>query len=121
MAVALIVDDEEPIRSMLSAIARSKGFNVDTAADGQEALEKLGSGRFDVIILDLMMPRVSGYDVVRHIADTEPELLQHIIIATAVPEREVRRQVTQPVFRVHIKPFELSRLVDDMRLCAQAS
>lgn len=118
MAAALIVDDDEPIRSMLSAIARGKGFDVDTASDGQEALEKLRSGRFDVVVLDLMMPRVNGYDVLRQIAATAPHLLQHIIIATAVPEREVRRQVTQPVFRVHIKPFELSRLIDDMRLAA---
>lgn len=103
---------------MLSAIARGKGFDVDTASDGQEALEKLRSGRFDVVVLDVMMPRVNGYDVLRQIAATEPQLLHHIIIATAVPEREVRREVTQPVFRVHIKPFELSRLIDDMRLCA---
>jgi len=106
---------------MLAAIARAKDFFVETAHDGQEAIDKLQSGRFDVIVLDLMMPRVNGYDVLRYIAATQPELLEHVIIATAVPEREVRREVKQPVFGVHIKPFELSRLLADMRLCAKAS
>jgi two-component system alkaline phosphatase synthesis response regulator PhoP len=121
VVAALIVDDDEPIRTMLGTIARAKGFDVDTASDGQEAIEKLESGRFDVIVLDLMMPRVNGYDVLQHIAVSRPELLERVIIATAVPEREVRREITQPVFGVHIKPFELSRLLTDMRLCAKAS
>ncbi|HEY6843383.1 MAG TPA: response regulator [Thermoanaerobaculia bacterium] len=118
MVAALIVDDDEPIRTMLAAIARQHGFVVDTASDGQEALDKLRSGHFDVVVLDLMMPRVNGYDVVHQIAASDPGLLDHIIVATAVPEREVRRQVTEPVFRVHIKPFEMRRLLDDMRLAA---
>ena len=106
---------------MLATIARQHGFSVDTACDGQEAIDKLQRGHFDVIVLDLMMPRVNGYDVLRHIAATRPKLLEHVIIATAVPEREVRREVPQPVFGVHLKPFELSRLLTDMRLCAKAS
>jgi hypothetical protein len=48
-------------------------------------------------------------------------VLERVIIATAVPEREVRREITHPVFGVHFKPFELSRLLSDMRLCARAS
>ena len=121
MAAALIVEDDEPIRSMLAAVVRAKGFTVETACDGQEAIEKLQSGRFDVIVLDLMMPKVNGYDVLRHLSESQPHLLERVIIATAVPEREVRRNVTQPVFGVHHKPFELARLLTDMRLCAKAS
>jgi CheY-like chemotaxis protein len=118
-ARALIVDDDEAIRVMLAAIVRQQGFTVDTARDGEEAIAKLQSGNsYNVILLDLMMPRVNGYDVLRFLGSTRPELVSRIIIATAVPEREIRRQITEPVFKVHLKPFELPRLLADVQLCA---
>jgi CheY-like chemotaxis protein len=115
---ALIVDDDEPIRVMLAAIVRQQGFQVDTARDGEEAIAKLQNGTYDVILLDLMMPRVNGYDVLRHIGKTNPKLLSRTIVATAVPEREIQREITQPVYRVHLKPFELPRLIADIQNCA---
>jgi CheY-like chemotaxis protein len=116
---ALIVDDDESIRVMLAAIVRQQGFVVDTARDGEEAIAKLQNGdSYNVILLDLMMPRVNGYDVLHHLRSTRPELLSRIIVATAVPEREIKREITEPVFKVHLKPFELPRLLADVRLCA---
>jgi len=115
---ALIVDDDEPIRVMLEAIVRQQGFVVETARDGEEAIAKLQQGTYDVILLDLMMPRVNGYDVLKHIGKTRPELLRRTIVATAVPEREIQREITQPVYKVHLKPFELPRLIADLRSCA---
>ena len=115
---ALIVDDDEPIRVMLASIARQNGFTVDTARDGAEAIEKLKKGTYDVVLLDLMMPRVNGYDVLNHMRQHQPELLARTIIATAVPEREIQRDLTDPVFKVHLKPFELPRLIEDLRSAA---
>jgi two-component system alkaline phosphatase synthesis response regulator PhoP len=115
---ALIVDDDEPIRVMLAAIVRQQGFSVETARDGVEAIEKLKSGPFAVILLDLMMPRVNGYEVLSHIRKNNPELLRRTIVATAVPERELQRDLTEPVFKVHLKPFELPRLIADIRSAA---
>src|SRR5438552_17450223 len=118
---ALIVDDDEPIRTMLAAIVRQNGFAVDTAADGEEAIASIDRNGYKVILLDLMMPRVNGYDVLRHMAANWPDLLKRTIVATAVPEKEIRRELTQPVFRVHLKPFELPKLIADLRVCAAAS
>ena len=116
---ALIIDDDEPIRVMLSAILRQQGFVVDTARDGDDAIKCLHNETgYRVILLDLMMPRVNGYDVLRHIAANWPDLLKRTIVATAVPEKEIRRELTQPVFRVHLKPFELPKLIADLRICA---
>ena len=116
---ALIVDDDEPIRVMLSAILRQQGFAVDTARDGDDAIKCLRKETgYKVILLDLMMPRVNGYDVLRHVAANWPDLLKRIIVATAVPEKEIRRELTQPVFKVHLKPFELPKLIADLRICA---
>ena len=116
---ALIVDDDESIRVMLAAIVRQQGFVVDTARDGEEAIAKLqNDDGYSVILLDLMMPRVNGYDVLHYLRSSRPELLSRIIVATAVPEREIKREITEPVFKVHLKPFELPRLIADVRLCA---
>jgi CheY-like chemotaxis protein len=115
----LIIDDDEPIRVMLAAILRQQGFIVDTARDGEDAIKCLqNESGYKVILLDLMMPRVNGYDVLKHIAANYPQLLKRTIVATAVPEKEIRRELTQPVFRVHLKPFELPKLIADLRVCA---
>jgi CheY-like chemotaxis protein len=115
---ALIVDDDEPIRVMLSTIIGQNGFSVDTARDGAEAIEKLKNGGYNVVLLDLMMPHVNGYDVLRHLRQTNPDLLKRTIVATAVPERELQTKLTDPVYKVHSKPFELPQLLADIRVCA---
>jgi DNA-binding response OmpR family regulator len=115
---ALIVDDDEPIRVMLAAIVGQHGFSVDTARDGREAIEKIKKSSYHVVLLDLMMPRVNGYDVLAHLRRDRPDLLRRTIVATAVPERELQTKLTEPVFMVHSKPFELSRLLADIHRCA---
>jgi CheY-like chemotaxis protein len=60
MSMVLVVDDEPAIRRLLSSLLRSAGMEVELAATGREALDKLGQGEPDAIILDLMMPEMSG-------------------------------------------------------------
>ncbi len=61
----LVVDDEPNIRELLSASLRYAGFDVATAADGQEALRAARASRPDLLVLDVMMPGVDGFEVVR--------------------------------------------------------
>ena len=63
----LIVDDEESQRAPLAAMVSSWGFNVETAADGQEALDKLATFPANVIITDLMMPRMDGFELMKRL------------------------------------------------------
>jgi DNA-binding response OmpR family regulator len=121
MPRALIVDDDEPIRNLLSTIVSQQGFAVDTARDGAEAIRSIDADGYDVVLLDLMMPRIDGYAVLRHIGRHHPAMLRRTIVATAVPDREVRRALTDAPFRVHQKPFDLSRLLEDVRECAEAA
>ena len=65
-----------------------------------------------------MMPRVNGYDVLRHLQATRPDLLRCTIVATALPEHELRSNLIQPVFKIHSKPFDIKRLMADVRSCA---
>jgi CheY-like chemotaxis protein len=62
-AQILVVDDDPHIRSLLRLIAGRVGLTVDTAADGLEAMELIRQKRYAVMLLDLMMPRMSGYQV----------------------------------------------------------
>ena len=63
----LVVDDEESQRTALASMIALWGYTVETAADGQEALEKLGSFGAHVLVTDLMMPRMDGQELLRRL------------------------------------------------------
>lgn len=63
----LVVDDSERLREALATGLRTQGMVVETAADGHLALERLQLAPFDVIVLDILMPRVDGLQVLRHV------------------------------------------------------
>ena len=117
---ALIVDDDDAIRTMLAKIVQRQDLEVDTARDGVEAIERLDGGRYSVLVLDLMMPRIDGYGVLQHLQQSQPAMLGCTIIASAVPETEVIRKFDVPVYRIHVKPFDMSALIADIRICAAA-
>ncbi len=63
----LLVDDEQSIQTLLSYPLRKEGYLVTPALDGREALERFGEARFDLVILDVMLPKLGGVDVCRQI------------------------------------------------------
>jgi DNA-binding response OmpR family regulator len=63
----LLVDDEQSIQTLLSYPLRKDGYLVTSAQDGHEALERFAEGRFDLVILDLMLPRLDGVEVCREL------------------------------------------------------
>ncbi len=74
----LIVDDDAAIRDVVRYTFEQEGFAVDTAEDGSTALEVVGDGKFDVVILDLMLPALSGIDICRKLrerGDTTPIIM----------------------------------------------
>jgi CheY-like chemotaxis protein len=116
---ALIVDDDEPIRQMLARIVERQNLHVDQARDGAEAIERIDTDDgYCVILLDLMMPRVDGFAVLRHMRDHHRDKLDRTIVASAIPESEILKRFDTPVFRIHSKPFDIPRLVGDIRDCA---
>ena len=112
-----MVDDDEPIRTMLAKVVERQDFDVDTASDGAEAIEKIDQDGYHVVLLDLMMPRVDGYAVLDHMVANDPEALSRTIIASAIPASEVMKRLPKPVFRVHSKPFDIARLIADVKTC----
>ena len=62
----LIVDDDDIVRESLSAVLQNRGFACEQAADGEQALQRLGEQEFDVVITDLEMPRLNGIELIEH-------------------------------------------------------
>jgi DNA-binding response OmpR family regulator len=114
---ALIVDDDDPIRTMLAKVVERQDIEVVTARDGEEAIKLIDEDNYNVILLDLMMPRVDGYSVLRHMQQHHPEKLSCTIIASAVPESEILKRFSAPVYRIHAKPFDMAQLIADIRRC----
>ncbi len=114
---ALVVDDDDPIRAMLAKVVERQNFAVDTARDGVEAIDRIDEDGYSLIVLDLMMPRVDGYGVLQHMQAHHPGKLRCTIIASAVPESEILRNIELPVFRIHAKPFDMAKLIADIQEC----
>ena len=106
MALILVVDDDKTIRTLLQHIARRAGFEVDSARDGVEALEMLAARVYDIAIVDLMMPRMSGYDLVQQISTMKPR--PTVIVATAMLPGESATLDDSMVRRVIKKPFDIN-------------
>ncbi len=76
----LVVDDEPDVRNFISACIEDAGFNVETAENGLEALEILKKKRVEVIISDLMMPKMTGIELLREVRKHYP--MTHVIVIT---------------------------------------
>ena len=84
----LVVDDEEDLVATISIVLRHKGYEVITANDGQEGLEKARTEKPDLIILDLMLPRINGYKVCGLLKNDARYAKIPVILLTARPNAE---------------------------------
>lgn len=69
----LIVDDELYLRELYEEVIQSAGYEVDTALDGKEGLEKIRTGNYDLVLLDVMMPELDGIGVLQKLNGEEPK------------------------------------------------
>ncbi len=81
----LVVDDNQLNRDSLSRILRRQGYKVETAENGQEALEQLHCQDFDLVLLDIMMPVMNGYEVLKHLK-ADPKLRRIPVIVVSANE-----------------------------------
>jgi two-component system response regulator (stage 0 sporulation protein F) len=84
MKKILVVDDEESIRELYRAELADEGYDVDLAADGQQALRRLESGRPDLVTLDVKMPGIDGIETLRRIREKDATI--PVILVTAFGE-----------------------------------
>lgn len=115
----LIVEDDNAIRTLLVAALRREPLDVHTAADGVIALEHLRLHRYAVVLLDLMLPRLNGYELLEGLDDVIPSSTPPVVIVmTAFDATAVKRLGSMRVQAILHKPFDIERLVEIIRDCA---
>ena len=68
----LVVDDEDALRTVLSSELTNEGYEVRSASDGDEAIDELQKAAFDLVLLDIKMPRLNGFEVLKFIKEHHP-------------------------------------------------
>jgi len=117
----LVVDDDEHIQKSLSQYLEMEDFEVEVASSGQEALDRAALQAFDLVLLDIMMPEMDGFEVVESLRAQEATSRVPIILLTA------RGQDTDVLKGYHLgvssyltKPFNLDELVETIREVLEA-
>lgn len=112
MATILVVDDEPDTLGLIELTLKTAGYNVHTAIGGQHALRKIREESFDLVLLDIMMPDLSGYDVLKRLTN-EPGPVPPVVFLTAkggVEDREMGRDLGAAGYL--IKPTTRGDLLD---------
>ena len=109
----LVADDTEDMRDLMVRMVERAGHTAEEAADGVEAIVALSMHRYDVVLLDLSMPRMSGEDVVRWL-NADPQRAEGLRIVVVTAWGGERRGTLQElgVTTVLAKPFRLQQLTD---------
>lgn len=108
----LVVEDEEDLASLVEVNLRLSGYEVTTAGDGGAALEAVGQARPDLILLDVMMPVLDGWQVLRRLKEDEEFAEIPVVMLTALSEeRDIIRGHLQGAVRYLTKPFEMKVLL----------
>ena len=91
----LIVDDEERIRNLVSIYLRKEQYNIFQAENGSEAIKLFNKNKIDLIILDVMMPKVSGFDLLDILRNTPETANMRIIMLTALSQESDKQRAQE--------------------------
>jgi DNA-binding response OmpR family regulator len=114
----LVVDDDLALRGLFTRILSRKGFSVDCAPDGRVAFDQLSRHNYSVILLDLMMPEVNGFELLERIRRDSPSLLPRVIVMTGASQRVVESLDTSRIWGLIRKPFDIDDLVSSAIECS---
>ena len=118
----LVIEDDMPIQRLLKHIVERLGLGCECAGDGVEGLGAIRRRNPRVIILDLLLPRANGFELLRHLHDHTPEVLRRIIIVTAAAESTYAGCKEIPLTRSLIrKPIDLDLLCSEISACHAAA
>ena len=105
----LIVDDEPHMCNSLKKLLESEGYDAQTSSNGREAIESLARDFFDLVILDIVMPDMSGHEIMDHINDKCPETLVIVITGQASVDSAVK-SLRRNAYDYLRKPFDFDQL-----------
>lgn len=108
----LIVDDEPDIRMTINTFLSGQGYNVEEASNGQEALEKLKKSEYDIMILDLLMPYMSGYELLESLPEKLLKTLPIIVLTAKTEDKDVLKGYAMGATYYVTKPFKNKTLMN---------
>lgn len=112
----LIVEDEEAFRDFMSLALSMEGYHVRTAATGTDALGLLQATCPDLVILDISMPQISGWDILQYIRSESTLREVLVVILTANADEDTRRRAIQErVDALLVKPVRLDEILDVLK------
>lgn len=112
----LLVEDDSSIQLLTARLLKRDGYTVEIVSNGRVAMDRISKKAYDVIVLDLMLPAVSGFEILRWLHQTNPDLPKRsVIVFTAASERDVK-EVTD-VFALIRKPFDMNDFLTTVRRC----
>ncbi|HVT04803.1 MAG TPA: response regulator [Thermoanaerobaculia bacterium] len=112
----LVVDDDDSIRKLIRSVLRRVGYDVEEARNGQEAIDRIQQRNFDAILLDLMMPIMSGFEVIDYLRQERPDE-KCIIVMSAASETRLQQVDRNAVYHLLRKPFDIHELSECVRKC----
>jgi len=116
VATILLVEDNEPNRDMLSRRLRREGFQVEVAVDGEEGLNRTRADRPDLVLLDMSLPVLDGYEVARRLkASSDTSGIPVIALTAHAMTGDREKSLASGCDDYDTKPVELPRLLDKIR------
>ncbi len=113
----LVIDDDNGVRTLLSALLRRAGYEFEMAIDGDEGISRLRRSAYDAIILDLMMPVTNGFEVLQFLKSERPAMLPRVIVASAASQLTLRDLDTSSIHALIRKPFDIDRVMQAVAAC----
>ncbi len=110
----LVVDDEEELVSTLVERLTLRGIDAEGATNGASALDRIREKDFDVVVLDVKMPKIGGLEVMREIRAKSPGV-QIILLTGRGSEKESEIGLKEGAFAYILKPFEIEGLISKMK------
>jgi two-component system alkaline phosphatase synthesis response regulator PhoP len=116
---ALVVEDDPAIRRLVEKLLTRSRVEIDTASDGRTAIDKLRTQQYSVLVLDLMVPEINGFEVIEFLKETK--LSVPVAVVSAVSQQALTRLDLDIVKLVISKPFDVDEFTKAiLALCAEA-
>lgn len=121
MTRVLVVDDAQTVRLYHRELLEKAGFDVDEAVNGLEALERLADTKYDLLLVDVNMPRMDGYTCIRSVREDSPDTGVPVIMVTTEGAASDREQALNAGANLHmVKPVPPDALVFQVQLMSGA-